>query len=272
MLIARYDVGFGSNPVHYGEVEGDAIHELIGDLEIPHERNGEKYSLSERKDFDLLSPIEEAPMVICIGLNYRGHAAELKQPIPQYPIVFFKSLEAMIDPGDYIVCPKVVPVETRVDYEAELAVVIRRDCRDVKREDALRHVAGYTCANDVSARDWQLKYGGGQWSRSKMFDNFLPLGPFFATTESIPDPQKLQISTKLNGEIVQNSNTSDMIFPVAEIIEFLSMGTTLRGGTIILTGTPAGVGLSTGRFLKGGDKVSVTIEGIGTLQNDVVEG
>jgi 2-keto-4-pentenoate hydratase/2-oxohepta-3-ene-1,7-dioic acid hydratase in catechol pathway len=160
-----------------------------------------------------------------------------------------------------------------VDYECELAVVIGRPCKNVRREDALDYVLGYTCANDVSARDWQIKRGGGQWCRGKFFDTFAPLGPRLVTPDEIPDPNALKIATILNGERVQDWNTNDMIFGVPELIEFLSGSTTLVPGTVILTGTPHGVGMATKpepRWLRPGDSVSIEIEKIGTLTNHVV--
>jgi 2-keto-4-pentenoate hydratase/2-oxohepta-3-ene-1,7-dioic acid hydratase in catechol pathway len=159
-----------------------------------------------------------------------------------------------------------------VDYECELAVVIGRRCKNVSPEHALEYVLGYTCANDVSARDWQIKKGGSQWSRGKTFDTFAPLGPVLVTADEIPNPNALRISTRLNGEVVQDSNTSDMIFDVPHIIAFLSGSTTLLPGTVILTGTPEGVGMARTppRWLEPGDEVSIDIEGIGTLTNSVV--
>jgi len=162
-----------------------------------------------------------------------------------------------------------------VDYEGELAVVIGRTCRNVPRSEALEVVLGYACANDVSARDWQKqqRLGGGQWCRGKSFDSFAPLGPCLVSATAIPDPQALGLQTRLNGETVQAASTADMIFPVAEIIEFLSASTTLLAGTVILTGTPSGVGMAADppRWLRSGDTVEVEIEGIGVLRNAVIE-
>jgi 2-keto-4-pentenoate hydratase/2-oxohepta-3-ene-1,7-dioic acid hydratase in catechol pathway len=161
---------------------------------------------------------------------------------------------------------------TEVDYECELAVVIGRACKNVTRERALEYVLGYTCANDVSARDWQKRYGGGQWCRGKTFDTFAPLGPRLVTRDEIPDPNALRIGTIVNGERVQDETTADMIFDVPRLIEFLSGNTTLVPGTVILTGTPHGVGMAKTppRWLKPGDLVTVEIEGIGQLTNPVV--
>jgi 2-keto-4-pentenoate hydratase/2-oxohepta-3-ene-1,7-dioic acid hydratase in catechol pathway len=159
-----------------------------------------------------------------------------------------------------------------VDYECELAVVIGRACKNVSKANALDYVLGYTCCNDVSARDWQLKRGGGQWCRGKTFDTFSPMGPCLVTCDEIPDPQTLSIRTVLNGEVMQDWRTDDMIFDVATLIEFLSGSTTLLPGTVILTGTPQGVGMARKppRWLNAGDVVSVEIEKIGTLTNPVM--
>jgi 2-keto-4-pentenoate hydratase/2-oxohepta-3-ene-1,7-dioic acid hydratase in catechol pathway len=158
-----------------------------------------------------------------------------------------------------------------VDYECELAVVIGKACKNVKRDSALDHVFGYTCANDVSARDWQIKRGGGQWSRGKFFDTFCPLGPCLVTADEIPDPNALAIKTVVSGETLQDWNTNDMIFDVPALIEFLSGSTTLLPGTVILTGTPHGVGMAAKppRWLKPGDSVTIEIEKIGALTNPV---
>ena len=175
-----------------------------------------------------------------------------------------------MDPGASIYIPR-TPVSTQVDYEGELAVVIGTTCKNVSREKALDHVLGYTCANDVSARDWQKQWGGGQWCRGKSFDTFAPLGPYLVTPDEIPNPNALEIATRVNGEVLQQSNTADMIFDVPALIEFLSGETTLAAGTVILTGTPSGVGLgrTPQRWLQPGDRVEIEIEGIGVLENGV---
>jgi 2-keto-4-pentenoate hydratase/2-oxohepta-3-ene-1,7-dioic acid hydratase in catechol pathway len=159
-----------------------------------------------------------------------------------------------------------------VDYECELAVVIGKTARNVKRENALDYVLGYTCANDVSARDWQMKWGGGQWCRGKTFDTFAPMGPCLVLKDEIPDPNTLRIKTILNGDVMQDWNTDDMIFDVPTLIEFLSGDTTLLPGTVILTGTPHGIGAARKPpvFLRAGDTVSIEIEKIGTLTNPVI--
>ncbi|OAM88078.1 fumarylacetoacetate hydrolase family protein [Termitidicoccus mucosus] len=217
----------------------------------------------------LLAPLAPA-IILGIGLNYRHHAAETGAKIPEYPILFIKGPNTLQNPGDPIYIP-VAQASDEVDYECELAVVIGRTCKNVKRADALGYVLGYTCANDVSARDWQIKRGGSQWTRGKNYDTFCPLGPCLVTTDEIPDPNALRIRTLLNGEAVQDWNTGDMIFDVPALIEFLSASTTLHPGTVIITGTPHGVGMAAKppRWLRPGDVVTVDIEKIGQLTNPV---
>jgi 2-keto-4-pentenoate hydratase/2-oxohepta-3-ene-1,7-dioic acid hydratase in catechol pathway len=216
-----------------------------------------------------LAPIEPTS-IVCIGLNYRRHAEETGAKFPEYPVVFFKGLNTLQHPGDPILLPTHLKSD-EVDYECELAVVIGRTCKNVSRQNALDFVLGYTCANDVSARDWQIKRGGGQWSRGKSFDTFTPLGPVLVTRDEIPQPNSLKIKTILNGEVMQDWNTNDMIFDVPTLIEFLSGSSTLLPGTVILTGTPHGVGMARKppRWLKPGDRVSIEIEKIGVLTNPV---
>lgn len=217
----------------------------------------------------LLAPLEPL-QILCIGLNYRHHAQECGLNPPERPVLFTKGINTLQHPGDPIEIP-VHLASHEVDYECELAVVIGKKCKNVNSANALDFVLGYTCANDVSARDWQIKWGGGQWCRGKTFDTFSPLGPCLVTKEELPDPQKLGIRTILNEERVQDWNTDDMIFSVAKIIEFLSGSNTLLPGTVILTGTPHGVGMAAKppRWLKPGDTVSIEIDGIGKLTNHV---
>ena len=217
----------------------------------------------------VLAPVVPTAL-LCIGLNYRQHAIETHAKIPEFPVLFFKAVTALQNPGDPIRIPTHLP-STEVDHECELAVVIGRTCRNVARRNALDYVLGYTGANDVSARDWQKKWGGGQWCRAKSFDTFAPLGPCLVTRDEIPDPNALAIRTLVNGEIRQSSNTRDMIFDVPTLIEFLSGSTTLPAGTVILTGTPSGVGMARNPpvWLQPGDSVTVEIETIGALTNPV---
>ncbi|HEX8312940.1 MAG TPA: fumarylacetoacetate hydrolase family protein [Chthoniobacteraceae bacterium] len=219
----------------------------------------------------VLAPI--APVaLLCIGLNYRQHAAETNAPLPQYPVLFMKSPASVQHPGQPIVLPRFMR-SAKVDYECELAVVIGRACKNIRREEAMDYVLGYTCANDVSARDWQKEGGGSQWSRGKSFDTFAPLGPVLVTPDEIPDPHALRIRTRVNGEVLQDCSTADMVFDIPTLIEFLSGSSTLLPGTVILTGTPHGVGMARTppRFLQPGDSVSVEIEKIGALTNPVIE-
>jgi 2-keto-4-pentenoate hydratase/2-oxohepta-3-ene-1,7-dioic acid hydratase in catechol pathway len=219
----------------------------------------------------LLAPVEPR-MLICIGLNYFEHAASLGLERPKHPVIVPKGLNAVRAPFAPIEIPRFLRSE-KVDYEGELAVVIGRNAKNVPHEEALDYVLGYTCANDVSARDWQFEFGGGQWSRGKNFDTFAPLGPWLVTADSLPDPTNLRISTWVNDQLRQQSTTARMIFPVAELIAFLSGSSTLPAGTVILTGTPAGVGMkqTPPTWLKNGDIVRIEIESIGTLINPVVE-
>jgi len=217
----------------------------------------------------LLAPIEPLA-IVCIGLNYRFHAEETKAAIPQYPVVFMKLPNAVQHPHEPILLPTHLKSD-KVDYECELAVIIGKAAKNVRRENALDYVLGYTCANDVSARDWQKHAGGGQWCRGKTFDTFCPLGPLLVTADEIPNPNNLAIKTVLNGETLQDWNTNDMIFDVPRLIEFLSGSTTLLPGTVILTGTPHGVGMARNPpvWLRDGDTVTIEIEHIGRLTNPV---
>lgn len=217
----------------------------------------------------ILAPLEPTA-ILGIGLNYRRHADETGAKYPEQPILFMKMPSSVQNPGDPIEIPTTI-ASYEVDYECELAVVIGKRAKNVKRTNALEYVLGYACANDVSARDWQLKFGGSQWSRGKTFDTFAPLGPCLVTADEIPNPNNLSIKTILNGETVQDWSTKDMIFDVPTLIEFLSGSTTLVPGTVILTGTPHGVGMASPppRWLKPGDSVTIEIERIGRLVNPV---
>jgi 2-keto-4-pentenoate hydratase/2-oxohepta-3-ene-1,7-dioic acid hydratase in catechol pathway len=229
-----------------------------------------KLSLStvERAVSAILAPLEP-PAVWCVGLNYACHAAEVKMPAPPLPILFTKAVTSLTGHRSSIVLPACAPGE--VDYEGELGVVIGREAKNVKEEEALSYVMGYVICNDVTARKWQGKKGGGQWLRGKSFDTFLPCGPHITPAEAVPNPQDLRIRTLVNDELVQDGNTSQMLVPVAKLISYISQGTTLLPGTLILTGTPSGVGYTRGVYLKRGDTVSITIDGLGTLTNTCVE-
>ncbi|MFO7751330.1 MAG: fumarylacetoacetate hydrolase family protein [Desulfobacteraceae bacterium] len=211
------------------------------------------------------------PAVFCIGLNYTLHAKETGTPLPEYPVVFMKNPAAVTGPDTSIELPAACTRGPEVDYEAELAVVIKKKAKNVEMDNAVDYIFGYTCANDVSARRWQKHAGGGQWVRGKSFDTFCPLGPWIVTADEVNDPNGLAIQCRLNHETMQKSFTSDMIFSVSQLVAFLSQSTTLLPGTVILTGTPSGVGFTRTPpvFLKPGDVVETSIEAIGTLVNTV---
>jgi len=216
----------------------------------------------------LLAPIDSLA-IFGIGLNYKKHAEETGMKIPQIPVMYLKAPGALIGPDSPIFLPKVGPQQ--VDHEAELALVIGKRGKNIPKEEANDYILGYTCANDISAREWQIRMQKGQWCRGKSFDSFCPIGPWLVTKDEIPDPQNLWIQSEINGKIYQDSNTSDMIFDVATIVSNLSQSMTLFPGTVILTGTPNGVGFTRipPVFLNKGDVVAVTIEKIGRLTNPV---
>ena len=264
MKIIRYQDKTGNIGYASKESDGSAV-KVEGNLYEGFRATAAKAEVSR-----ILAPVEPTT-IICIGLNYRKHAEETGAKFPEFPVVFFKGINTLQNPDGPIEIPTHLP-SNEVDYECELAVVIGRACKNVSRADALDYALGYTCCNDVSARDWQLKRGGGQWSRGKSFDTFSPLGPVLVTRDEIPNPNALGIRTVLNGEVMQDWNTNDMIFDVPTLIEFLSGSTTLLPGTVILTGTPHGVGMAQKppRWLKPGDTVSIEIEKIGVLTNAVI--
>jgi 2-keto-4-pentenoate hydratase/2-oxohepta-3-ene-1,7-dioic acid hydratase in catechol pathway len=217
----------------------------------------------------LLSPLVPTD-ILCIGLNYRQHAAESRSEVPARPLLFIKASNTLNHPFDPIPIPR---LSSQIDYECELAIVIGRTAKHVARERALDYVLGYTAANDVSSRDWQRdkSLGGGQFARGKSFDGFCPLGPCLVTRDEIDNPNALRLKTILNGQVMQDHTTADMIFDVPTLIESLSSTMTLRPGAVILTGTPHGVGMARTPpvWLKAGDKVVVEVEKIGSLQNSV---
>lgn len=209
--------------------------------------------------------------IIGIGRNYAEHAKEQAAAVPDRPMIFTKNPMAACLNGDEIVVPRICQDRPQVDYEAELAVVIGRAARDVNERDALSVVLGYCCANDVSARWWQKEGSGGQFCRGKSFDTFCPLGPRVVPAAEVPDPQALRVVCRVNGEVRQDASTGEMIFSVARLVSDLSQGTTLLAGTVILTGTPSGVGMARKppEYLKEGDVVEVEVTGLGTLRNRV---
>lgn len=222
----------------------------------------------------LLAPLarSEIKTVRCLGLNYEQHAIESNAPIPKYPVLFYKPVTSIAGPTDDIPVPYMAQDGEGLDYECELVVIIGKEARDVPESKALDYVFGYAVGNDVSHRDWQIKKGGGQWSLGKGFDGWAPFGPAIVSSKLIRDPNALDISTKLNGKIVQSSNTKDQIFGVAKTIAFISQGVTLLPGDVIFTGTPQGVGM--GRkpqlWLKDGDHVEVSLQDVGACSNRVI--
>jgi 2-keto-4-pentenoate hydratase/2-oxohepta-3-ene-1,7-dioic acid hydratase in catechol pathway len=217
----------------------------------------------------LLPPVPNPSKIICIGLNYRDHAAESGVPVPPEPVLFSKYPTALIGHLEQIVLPR---VSKEVDYEAELVVVIGRGGRHIPREKAREHVGGYTVGHDVSARDWQLNKPAKQWMAGKTFDTFAPTGPELITPDEVPDPHNLGIRLRLNGQTMQDSNTQQLIFGVDDLISYLSQIFTLESGDLIFTGTPPGVGMARKPpvWLKPGDVVEVEIDQLGTLRNTVV--
>jgi 2,4-diketo-3-deoxy-L-fuconate hydrolase len=210
-------------------------------------------------------PIARPGKIVCVGLNYRDHAEEQGVDLPAAPLFFAKYTTALIGPGDAIVIP---PVVEKCDYEAELGVVLGETVRNVSKENALEAVAGYVVANDVSARD--LQFADGQWTRGKSPDTFCPVGPLVPASE-VPDPHALPIRAILNGETMQDSTTANLIFGIDEVISYASQTSTLEAGDLILTGTPAGVGVfrDPQRLLQPGDEITIEIDGVGTLTNPV---
>lgn len=236
----------------YGLVENGVVRLVDGDIFGDHTVTGQAYPLERVK---LLSPCQPSK-IICIGLNYIDHARELNMPLPQEPVMFLKPLTAILSPGEAIVYPRMTE---RLEYEGELGVVIGKGGKDIPLERATEHIFGYTVANDVTARDLQKK--DGQWTRSKSFDTFCPFGPYLVTGV---DGSSLKIETRLNGEVKQSSNTSNLIFGVPFLVSFISQVMTLEAGDLILTGTPFGVGP-----MQAGDVVEVEIEHLGVLMNTV---
>ena len=218
----------------------------------------------------LLAPIPDPPKIICVGLNYRDHAAESGAAIPREPVLFSKFGTAIIGPEAPILLPK---VSMKVDYEAELVLVVGQLGRHLLKEEALDYLAGYTIGHDVSSRDWQLEKDGKQWLAGKTFDTFAPIGPHLVTKDEVPDALALGIRLRLNGTTMQDSNTRQMIFSPAEVLAYVSQIVTLQPGDIIFTGTPPGVGFARKPpvFLKGGDVAEVAIDGLGVLRNPVVQ-
>jgi 2-keto-4-pentenoate hydratase/2-oxohepta-3-ene-1,7-dioic acid hydratase in catechol pathway len=249
MRLVRFRFG---DRIATGVVEGDAVRALAGTFFENPVPSGEEVPLD---DVRLLAPILPSK-VVCLGKNYAAHAAEFGGEVPEEPLVFLKPSTSVSGPGDPI---PLLPISQRVDYEGEMAVVIGRIARNVRAEEAFRYILGYTCGNDVTLRDLQKK--DDQWARAKGFDGSCPLGPWIQTEL---DPIDVHLETRVNGEVRQSASTSDMVFGVATIIEFVTEFMTLLPGDVIMTGTPEGVGK-----LEPGDKVEVEIDGIGVLMNPV---
>jgi len=262
-----------ANPLAWFDMDGpwlqkarETHQQLVRDKQALARANENGWLIPSR-DAYWFAPVPRPGKIICIGLNYRDHAAESNMPLPEKPVVFSKFSTAVIAPGEPVVLPS---TSKQVDYEAELAVVIGRRAKHVTADRAYDHVLGYTAFNDVSARDFQ--FNDGQWQRGKSCDTFAPMGQTIVTTDDIPDPHKLAIKLVLNGQVMQDSNTDQLIFGVPALIEFLSQSITLEPGDVIATGTPAGVGFARKPpvFLKPGDEMEVLIEGMGGLGNPVV--
>ena len=261
-----------ANPLAWFDMDGRwlqrarATHDTLVRDPRELEQAREKGWLVPSSEAYWFAPVPRPGKLICIGLNYRDHAAESNMPIPEKPVVFSKFSSAVIGPGEPVVLPS---TSRQVDYEAELAVVIGRRAKHVSAERAYDYVLGYTAFNDVSARDFQ--FADGQWQRGKSCDTFAPMGQTIVTTDEIKDPHKLSIKLVLNGQTMQDSNTDQLIFGVPALIEFLSQSITLEPGDVIATGTPSGVGFARKPpvFLKPGDQMEVLIEGMGGLGNPV---
>lgn len=250
--------------VSYARVDAELHVELLDGTPFgDHRPTGERHPLTH---VSLLAPVQP-PNILAIGLNYRAHAVESGAAIPERPVLFIKANTAVCGPDDPIMLPRIAPDE--VDYECELAIVIGKTARHVSPEVALDYVLGYTCANDVSARDCQLRLDAGQWSRGKSFDTFAPLGPWIETDL---DPDRAEIMSRLNGREMQHSSTDDLVFDCAHLVAYLSEAMTLLPGTVIMTGTPSGVGFARKPpvFLRAGDVVEIEIAGIGVLRNPVI--
>lgn len=281
MRYCRFQI---DNSIQLGLVAGDRVTPLSGiDPQLPTEmqdlfsvveldarlaKAGDAASIPA-DSVRMLAPVAAPEKVICIGLNYRDHAIETNSPIPESPVVFCKFPSSLVGPNDPIILPT---VSDSVDYEAEMVIVIGKTAHNVSVDDAMDYVFGYTCGNDVSARDWQKGTPGGQWLLGKAFDTFAPIGPVIADKAEIPQPGNLSVKMHVSGETLQDGTTRELIFSIPELIAHLTQIVTLRPGDLIFTGTPPGVGMARTpkRFLKPGDNCTVEIEGIGSLSNPCV--
>ena len=273
--VGIHEVGSELRFVDLCAVDDSLPHCLRGILQIPGELDRAGRALETGVSQErwvtgkLLAPIRKPGKILCIGLNYSDHAKETGAQAPAEPIVFGKFGNTIIGPEQAIVLPA---CSSKVDYEAELVVVIGKPAKDVSVEEALDYVAGYMVGHDVSARDWQKGRPGGQWLLGKSPDTFAPIGPYLVTPEEVGDPHQLKISLTLNGETLQDGTTADLIFNIPQLIAHVSQLMTLEPGDLIFTGTPAGVGdaRTPPVYLKPGDEVAVTIEKLGTLTNPVL--
>jgi len=272
MKMARFSTG---PRILWGFVDGDSVRpagpdtDLTSVLARPENIAAAKEGVGEPillADVDLLAPIPEPPQFIGVGLNYRAHAEEAGFDIPAEPVTFPFHRSSIIGPDTAIEIPD---LSDKIDWEAELAIVVGRGGRNLDVARALDHVAGYTIVNDVTARD--IQFADGQWSRSKSFDTFKPMGPWITGIEELGAAADLEITLTVNGEIKQSSSTADLIFGIADLVSYISRGTTLLPGAVISTGTPAGIGWSRNppEFLEDGDMVAIEISGIGVLANPV---
>ncbi|KAF9891818.1 hypothetical protein FE257_003302 [Aspergillus nanangensis] len=279
--LVRY-TSSASSPIKYGEpilTTGGDVGQLAkeGKLQVTQLSGSDPFQLKKtdvtEKVFRLYGPLEtkDVPLIRCIGLNYKTHILETGRPLPTCPTVFTKPGPAVADHDAPVPIPRIA--QEQCDYEGELVIVIGRDGKNISAENALDYIAGYTVGNDVSARDWQREAGKAgpvpQWSFSKSFDKYAPLGPCMVRQDLLNDAGTLYLRTSVNGEIRQESHTSDLCFGVRKLVEFCSQGQTLQKGSLIMTGTPGGVGLfmKPPNFLKDGDEATVEIENIGTLRN-----
>lgn len=259
-----------SNMRQFLEAGETAFHCARQALDFAAESDDPTYVYSPEQ-VTLKAPVPDPRKVICVGLNYADHAAESGAAIPPEPVLFSKYPTAIIGPGEPILLPQ---ESQEVDYEVELVFIIGKRGRRIPREQAMDYVAGYTVGHDVSARDWQLRKPGGQWMLGKTFDTFAPIGPALVTKDEVPDPHNLKITCKVNGEILQNSSTNQLIFKIDELVAYISQVITLEPGDVVFTGTPPGVGFARKppRFLKDGDVCELEVEGIGKLVNPVRNG
>ena len=267
-----------------GFLEGDAVFDVPGDqggreLSLVLDEGADQLSRMHEaallgasrplSDVELAAPLVRPRAVFCVGRNYVEHAAETQNDAPTEPILFAKLGSAIVGPADDVLLPAAAP--RRVDYEAELAVVIGRHGRDIAEADAWSYVLGYVVANDVTARDWQVKKPGGQWLLGKSFDTFLPIGPWVVTRDDVPEADRARITCRVNGELVQDDTADHMIFSIPTLIAYIARVATLSPGDLILTGTPAGIGAARvpPRWLGPGDVLETSVQGVGTLRNNV---